>query len=57
MTDDNVADIESERAKRNPGNYIYQCPDCGCAQFWVYLDGVLECVNCEAQMVVTDEEA
>ncbi len=57
MTDDNVADIESERAKRNPSNYIYQCPDCGCAQFWVYLDGVLECVNCEAQMVVTDEEA
>lgn len=59
MTDEKVTDLESERAKRNPGNYIYQCPDCSCGLMWVYLDGVIECANCEAMMVIgsQDEEA
>jgi len=57
MTDDKVTDIAEAKAKRNPGNYIFCCPDCGCGQFWVYIDFVLECVNCEAMMEVSNEEA
>jgi uncharacterized Zn finger protein (UPF0148 family) len=59
MSDEPI-DFEAKRkAKQGPprtrhvdnGSYLTSCPDCGGTSFRLWMDGVVECVNCACVLI------
>lgn len=51
-----VTDISEARAKKEPPELIYECPECGCGLMWVKVNFVMVCANCGCEFVA-DKEA